>query len=82
MRTCRGCGGTNLSRVLDLSKVPAAQHFLLATAPVRSESSSIPLAMDLCIRCVLAHVAHDDDAVTAGLRRVGAAATAGEGTAR
>jgi hypothetical protein len=82
MNTCRGCGDTNLSRVLDLSKVPAAQHFPLATAPARSEGSSNLLAMDLCIRCVLAHLAHDDDAVTAELRRFGAAATAGEGTAR
>jgi hypothetical protein len=82
MSTCRGCGGRNLSRVLDLSKVLAAQHFPLATEPVRSEESSHALAMDLCIRCGLAQLAHDDDTVTAGLRRVGAASTAGEGTAR
>jgi hypothetical protein len=82
MRTCRGCGDTNLSRVLDLSKVSAAHHFLLATEPVRSEGSSNPLVMDLCIRCMPAQLAHDDDTVTAGLRRVGAASTAGEGTAR
>ena len=82
MSTCRGCGGTNLSRVLDLSKVPAAQHFPLATEPVRSEGSSNPLVMDLCIRCVPAQLAHDDDTVTAELRRIGAASTAGEGTAR
>jgi hypothetical protein len=82
MSTCRGCGGTNLGRVLDLSKSPVAQHFLSATEPARSEESSNPLAMDLCIRCVPAQLAHDDDTVTAGLGRVGAASTAGEGTAR
>jgi hypothetical protein len=81
MNTCRGCGGTNLSRVLDLSKVPAAQHFPLATTPARSEELSNPLAMDLCIRGGLAQLAHDDN-IVAELRRVGAAATAGEGTAR
>jgi hypothetical protein len=54
----------------------------LATEPVRSEGSSNPLVMDLCIRCMPAQLAHDDDTVTAGLRRVGAASTAGEGTAR
>jgi hypothetical protein len=82
MSTCRGCAGANLSRVLDLSKVPAAQHFPLATEPVRSEESSHPLAMDLCIRCGFAQLAHDDDTVTAELRRIGAASTVGEGTAR
>jgi hypothetical protein len=82
MSTCRGRGGTNLSRVLDLSKVPAVQHFPLATEPVRSEESSHPLAMDLCIRCGFAQLAHDGNTVTADLRRIGAASTAGEGTAR
>jgi hypothetical protein len=82
MSACRGCGGSNLSRVLDLSKMTAPQHFPLATEPVRSEESSNPLAMDLCIRCVPAQLAHDDDTVTAELRRVGVASTAGEGTAR
>jgi Putative zinc binding domain len=82
MSTCRGCGGTHLSRVLDLSKVTAAQHFPLVTEPVRSEESSNPLAMDLCIRCGFAQLAHDDDIVTAELRRIGAASTAGEDTAR
>ena len=82
MSTCRGCGGTNLSRVLDLSNVLAAQHFPLATEPVRSKESSNPLAMDLCIRCGFAQLAHDDDTVTAELRRVRRASTAGEGTAR
>jgi hypothetical protein len=82
MNTCRGCGDTNPSRVLDLSKVAAAQHLPLATEPVRSEGSSNPLVMDLCIRCVPAQLAHDDDTVTAELRRIGAASTAAEGTAR
>jgi hypothetical protein len=82
MRTCRGWGDTNLSRVLDLSKVSAAQHFPLATEPVRSEESSNPLAMGRCIRCVPAQLAHDENTATAELRRIGAASIAGEGTAR
>ena len=82
MSTCPGCGGTNLSRVLDLSKMTAAQHFPLATEPVRSKESSNPLAMDLCICCGFAQLGHDDDTVTAELRRVRRASTAGEGTAR
>jgi hypothetical protein len=82
MRTCRGWAGANLSRVLGLGKVPAAQHFPLATELVRSEGSSNPLAMDLCIRCWLAQLAHDGNTVTARLRRMGVASTAGEGTAR
>ena len=82
MSTCRGCGGTNLSRVLDLSKMTAAQHFPLVTEPVRSKGSSNPLAMDLCICCGFAQLGHDGDTVTAELRRVRRASTAGEGTAR
>jgi hypothetical protein len=38
--------------------------------------------MDLCIRCGLAQLAHDDDIVTAELRRIGAASIAREGMAR
>ena len=40
MNGCRGCGETALSRVLDLGKVPAADHFPLATDPVRAEEAS------------------------------------------
>ena len=60
---CRGCGETDLSRVLDLGKVPAADHFPLATDPVRADEASHALAMDLCHACGLAQLA-DDDTVT------------------
>jgi hypothetical protein len=79
MSTRRRCGGTNLSRVLYLRKVPAAQNFPLAE-PARSEESSNPVAMDLCNRCGLAQLAYDD-AVIAELRRIGPASPAAEGTA-
>lgn len=63
MSECRGCGNTNLSRVLDLGKMPAADYFPLATDPVRSDEASHALAMDLCWGCGLAQLA-DDDTVT------------------
>ena len=40
MTACRGCGKSDLSRVLDLGKVPAADYFPLATDPVRAEEAS------------------------------------------
>ncbi len=82
MSTCWRCHRTNLSRAIDLGKVPAAQHYPFATEAVSPEEWSNPLASDLCIRYVIAHLAHDDAAVTAELRRIGAAATAGEGIVR
>jgi hypothetical protein len=60
MTSCRGCGKTNLSRVLDLGMVPAADYFPLAAEPVRVEEASHPLAMDLCGDCGLAQLADDD----------------------
>ena len=63
MTECRGCGETALSRVLDLGKVPAADHFPLATDPVRADEASHALAMDVCRACGLAQLA-DDDTVT------------------
>jgi hypothetical protein len=60
MTACRGCGKSNLSRVLDLGKVPAADHFPLATGSVRAEEASHALAMDLCDDCGLAQLADDD----------------------
>ena len=60
MITCRGCGDSALSRVLDLGKVPAADHFPLATDPVRPEETSHSLAMDVCSACGLAQLAEDD----------------------
>jgi hypothetical protein len=49
MRSCRGCGDTNLSRILDLGKVLAAQQFPLATEPVHPEELSNPVVMDPCM---------------------------------
>jgi hypothetical protein len=63
MTACRGCGKAALSRVLDLGKVPAADHFPLATDPVGADEASHELAMDLCQSCGLAQLA-DDDTVT------------------
>jgi C-methyltransferase C-terminal domain/Putative zinc binding domain len=63
MIVCRGCGKTNLSRVLDLGKMPAADHFPLVTEPKRADEASHALAMDLCGDCGLAQLA-DDDTVT------------------
>lgn len=60
---CRGCGGTQLHRVLDLGSVPAADSFPPAEQPVSPEESTHPLAMDLCGSCGLAQLA-DDDTVT------------------
>ena len=60
MTTCRGCAESNLKRVLDLGKVPAADHFPLATEPVRAEETSHSLAMDLCVACGLTQLADDD----------------------
>ena len=67
--TCRGCGGTDLSRVVDLGSVPAADNFPAATEPVSPRESSHPLAMDLCERCRLAQLA-DDDTMTAEPRGI------------
>ena len=60
MIACRGCGNSALSRVVDLGKVPAADHFPLATDPVRAEETSHALAMDVCHACGLAQLADDD----------------------
>lgn len=60
MITCRGCGKSDLTRVLDLGKVPAADHFPLAADPVRVQEASHPLAMNLCGACGLAQLAEDD----------------------
>ena len=60
MTACRGCGKAELTRVLDLGKVPAADYFPLATDPVRAEEASHALAMDVCCVCGLAQLADDD----------------------
>ena len=63
MTACRGCGKRDLSRVLDLGTVPAADHFPFATDPVSADEASHALAMDVCRACGLAQLA-DDDTVT------------------
>ena len=60
MTACRGCGKAELTRVLDLGKVPAADYFPFATDPVRAEEASHALAMDVCCVCGLAQLADDD----------------------
>ncbi|MCS3779455.1 class I SAM-dependent methyltransferase [Tsukamurella ocularis] len=62
-RACRACGSLKLTRVLDLGRVPAADHFPPAGSPVDPGESAHPLAMDLCAACGLAQLA-DDDTVT------------------
>lgn len=63
MNRCRGCGNRQLSRVLDLGLMPAADHFPPASEPVESAETTHALAMDLCRGCGLAQLA-DDDTVT------------------
>ncbi|AKS32305.1 methyltransferase domain-containing protein [Mycolicibacterium goodii] len=60
MNACRGCGKTDLTRVLDLGKVPASDHFPCVSTPVTAEETSHALAMDLCGACGLAQLADDD----------------------
>lgn len=57
MSHCRGCGDTDLSRVLDLGKAPAAEQFPLITEPLSPQETMHELAMDLCGCCGLAQLA-------------------------
>jgi hypothetical protein len=83
MSICRGCGGMNPSRILDVSEISVAQRISSNTESVTAEKSSNPLAMDLSIRCVRAQQpAHDVDTGTAERRAAGVAVIAGEGLAR
>ncbi|MET9326021.1 methyltransferase domain-containing protein [Tsukamurella sp. NPDC003166] len=59
-RACRGCGSPDLTRVLDLGRVPAADRFPPADSPVSPDESAHPSAMDLCGDCGLAQLADDD----------------------
>ena len=61
--TCRGCGATALTRVLDLGRVPAADHFPPAGSRITDDEATHALGMDLCGDCGLAQLA-DDDTVT------------------
>lgn len=63
MTSCRGCGGGDLRRVLDLGPMPAADHFPPADTPVAPDESAHPLAMDYCVECELAQLADDDTKV-------------------
>jgi hypothetical protein len=69
MTACRGCAESDLKRVLDLGKVPAADHFPLLSDPMSADEASHALAMDVCCACGLAQLA-DDDTVTAEPRGV------------
>lgn len=60
MKSCRGCVGSTLKPVLDLGRVPAADHFPPAESTVAEAESSHPLRMDLCVDCGLAQLAEDD----------------------
>ncbi|MBI3224034.1 MAG: transferase [Mycolicibacterium cosmeticum] len=60
MNQCRGCGETGLSTVLDFGKVPAPDHFPLASEPVLPEEVCHGLSIDLCPSCGLAQLAEDD----------------------
>ena len=60
MNSCRGCGESELSRVLDLGEVPAADFFPPATEPFSADEACHQLAMDVCHRCGLAQLAEDD----------------------
>jgi C-methyltransferase C-terminal domain/Putative zinc binding domain len=63
MSGCRGCGKPDLTRVLDLGKVPAADYFPQVGESVGADEAAHGLAMDLCVDCGLAQLA-DDDTVT------------------
>ncbi|WP_235948158.1 methyltransferase domain-containing protein [Nocardia terrae] len=69
MYGCRGCGLGPLVRVLDLGKMPAADHFPSMTSVDTGSEATHPLAMDLCAMCGLAQLA-EDDTVTAEPRGV------------
>jgi len=56
-------------RVLDLGKVPAADHFPPVSEAIGEHEVSHPLAMDLCATCGLAQLA-DDDTTTAEPRGI------------
>ncbi|MFF0490359.1 class I SAM-dependent methyltransferase [Nocardia sp. NPDC004068] len=57
-RGCRACGSDRLTEVLDLGKMPAADHF--PSGGTAEDDPLYPLAMVLCERCGLAQLAEDD----------------------
>lgn len=52
---CRGCGGDDLSPVLDLGSMPLVNH-LLAAGDLERAEARYPLALVLCARCALAQI--------------------------
>ncbi|MBT0566274.1 class I SAM-dependent methyltransferase [Williamsia sp. CHRR-6] len=60
---CRGCGSDGCVTVLDVGRVPAADHFPSATEPFDPSENANPLAMAVCPTCGLAQL-EDDDTVT------------------
>ncbi|OZC29166.1 transferase [Gordonia polyisoprenivorans] len=63
MSGCRACASIELTRVLELGPVPAADFFPPAAQPVSPLEAAHPAAMALCGRCGLAQLV-DDDTVT------------------
>ncbi|MGQ4617267.1 class I SAM-dependent methyltransferase [Nocardia sp. R7R-8] len=57
---CLACGSRVLIRVLELGRMPAADHFPPASSPPHSGEAAHPLAMVLCRACGLAQLAEDD----------------------
>ncbi|USI91357.1 class I SAM-dependent methyltransferase [Rhodococcus pyridinivorans] len=60
MKTCRGCDGVNIDRVLDLGAMPAADHFPPDRTVATITETSHPLAMAQCSDCGLAQLVDDD----------------------
>ncbi|MEV0293568.1 methyltransferase domain-containing protein [Nocardia sp. NPDC050710] len=57
---CRGCRGTTMTTVLDLGKMPAADHFPSIVTPISASETGHSLRMDRCSGCGLAQLAQDD----------------------
>ncbi|MGN2637407.1 class I SAM-dependent methyltransferase [Nocardia takedensis] len=57
---CRSCRGRDLVTVLDLGRMPAADHFPPAGQPVRAAEAAHSLTMRSCRGCGLAQLGPDD----------------------
>lgn len=57
---CRGCRGSDLVTVLDLGRMPAADHFPPAARPVRADEAVHPLTMRHCRVCGLTQLGRDE----------------------
>ncbi|WP_054813184.1 class I SAM-dependent methyltransferase [Nocardia arizonensis] len=57
---CRACRGRELVTVLDLGRMPAADHFPPAGQPVRAGEAAHPLSMRHCRGCGLTQLGADD----------------------